>query len=74
MNQQPKALVSVRAKKFISSQLFITIFYFKGTQQFTGRFPYHDWLVTLGHLLFIGDHAKKVAKGDKGNHGWENAL
>ena len=27
--------------------------------------------VTLGHLLFIGDHAKKLAKGDKANHGWE---
>ena len=44
MNQQPKALISVRAKKFISSQLFITNFYFKGTLQFTGRFPNHDWL------------------------------
>ena len=44
MNQQPKALISVRANKFISSQLFIANFYFKGTQQFTGCFPNHDWL------------------------------
>ena len=27
--------------------------------------------VTLSHLLLIGDDAKKVAKGDKANHGWE---
>ena len=27
--------------------------------------------VTLGHLLFMGDGAKKVTKGDKANHGWE---
>ena len=71
MNQQPKALISVRAKKFISSHLFVTNFYFKGTQQFTGCFPNHDWLY---HLLFIGDQAKKVAKGDKANHDWENTL
>ena len=43
MNQWPKALISARAKKFIPSQLFIN-FYFKGTQQFTGCFPNHDWL------------------------------
>ena len=31
--------------------------------------------VTLGHrLICLGDQAKKVAKGDKANHGWENAL
>ena len=44
MNQQPKALISARAKKFIPSQQFVTNFYFKGTQQFTGCFPNHDWL------------------------------
>ena len=44
MNQQLKALISTRAKKFIPSQLFVTNFYFKGTQQFTGCFPNHDWL------------------------------
>ena len=44
MNQQPKALISARAKKFIPSQQFVTNFNFKGTQQFTGCFPDHDWL------------------------------
>ena len=43
-NQQLKALISARAKKFIPSQLFVTSFYFKGTQQFTGCFPNFDWL------------------------------
>ena len=44
MNQRPKALISARAKKFIPSQLFVTNFYFKGIQQFTGCFPNHDLL------------------------------
>ena len=44
MNQRPKALISARAKKFIPSQKFIINCYFKGTQQFTGCFPNHDWL------------------------------
>ena len=35
---------TARAKKFMPSQLFVTNFYFKGTQQFTGCFPNHDWL------------------------------
>ena len=52
-NQRLKALISNKAKKsvnesatkkFISSQLFVINFYFKGTQQFTGCFPNHDWL------------------------------
>ena len=73
MNQPPKALISARAKKFIPSQLFVTNFYFKGTQQFTGYFPNHDWLSPLA-TFYLGDHAKKVAKGDKANHGWENTL
>ena len=29
--------------------------------------------VTLGHL-FAWSPKQKVAKGDKANHGWENAL
>ena len=41
-NQRLKALISARAKKFIPSQQFVTNFYFKGTQQFTGCFPNHD--------------------------------
>ena len=45
MNQQLKALISVRAKKFIPSHLFVTNFYFKGTQQFTGCFPISEHLV-----------------------------
>ena len=44
MNQRPIVLISARAKKFIPSQLFVTNFYFKGTQQFRGCFPNHDWL------------------------------
>ena len=45
MNQQLKALISARAKKlWLPTQLFVTNFYFKGTQQFTGCFPNHDWL------------------------------
>ena len=46
MNQRPKALISARAntEKFIPSQPFVTNFYFKGIQQFTGCFPNHDWL------------------------------
>ena len=43
-NQRLKALISVRAKKFIPSQQFVINIYFKGTQQFTGCFPNHDWL------------------------------
>ena len=67
MNQRPKALILARAKKFIPSQQLVTNFYFKGTQQFTGCFPTMIGFVTLGHLLF----AKKVAKGNKPNHGWK---
>ena len=75
MNQQPKALISVRAKKFISSQLFITNFYFKGTQQFTGCFPNHDWLCHPWLPFCQIPYKQKVAKGDnKANHGWENTL
>ena len=44
MNQQLKALILARAKKFIPNQLFVTNFYFKGTQQFTGCFLNHDLL------------------------------
>ena len=40
MNQQLKVLISARAKKFIPSHKLLL----KGTQQFTGCFPNHDWL------------------------------
>ena len=74
MNQQPEDLISARAKKFIPSQLFVTQynFYFKGTQQFTGCFPNHDWLCHPWPP-FLHD-TLKVAKGDKANHDWENTL
>jgi len=67
MNQQLKALISTRAKKIIPSQLFA---YFKGKQQFTGCF--HPWQP----FVYRGStgSCKKVAKGDKANHGWENTL
>ena len=71
MNQQLKALISVRAKKFIPSHLFVTL---KAHNNLQGVFPTKIGFVTLGHLLFIGDQAKKVAKGDKANLGWENTL
>ena len=64
MNQQLEALISARAKKFIASQLFVT-----PHNNLHGVFPTMIGFVTLGHLLFTGDHAKKVAKGDKANHG-----
>ena len=55
---------------------FIKSFYFKGTQLSIGCFPNHAMIgfVTLGHLLNTGDDAKKVAKGGKANHGWEDTL
>ena len=75
MNQQLKALISVRAKKFIPSHLFVPVtFTSKAHNNLQGVFPTMIGFVTLGHLLFIGDQAKKVAKGDKANHGWENTL
>ena len=43
-------------------------------QQFAGYIPDHDWFFTLGDLLFVDDDAKKVAKGDKTNHGREYTL
>ena len=68
MNQQLKALISVRA---IPSHLFVTNFYFKGTQQFTGCFPNQDWLCHPWRLI---PYKQKVAKADKANLGWENTL
>ena len=75
MNQQLKALISVRAKKFIPNQIYLLLtFTSKAHNNLQGVFPTMNGFVTLGHLLFIGDQAKKVAKGDKANHGWENTL
>ena len=89
MNQRPKALISARAKKFIPSQQFVTNFYFKGTQQFTGCFPNHDWLcqgyLANNLLLTFTSKAHNNLQGvfptmigfvtlDKANHGWENTL
>ena len=60
MNQPPKALISARAKKFIPSQLFVTItFTSKAHNNLQGVFPTMISFVTLGHLLFRGDHAKR---------------
>ena len=76
MNQQLKALISDRAKKLIPNQLLILlqIFTLKAHKNLQGAFPTMIGFVTLGHLVFIRDHAKKVAKGDKANYGWENTL
>ena len=71
MSQRPKALISARAKKFIPSQLFVTItFTSKAHNNLQGVFPALSPLATF----CLGYHAKKVAKGDKANHGWENTL
>ena len=51
MNQQLKALISTRAKKFI-----VTICYKLLLQRCTARFPN---LCHSCHFLLIGDHAKK---------------
>ena len=53
MNQQLKALISTRAKKFIPSQLFVTNFYFKAHNNLEGVFPTMIGLVTLGHLFCL---------------------
>ena len=74
MNQPLKGLISARAKKFIVNHLLQTLTYFKGTQQFTGFFPNHDWLGHTWPPFVIGDCAKKVTKCDKANHGWEKTL
>ena len=63
MNQQPKALISVRAKKFISSQLFVTNS--KVHNNLQGVFPTMIGFVTLGHLLFIGDQEKRWSRVTK---------
>ena len=75
MNQQLKALISVKAKKFIYLAIYLLLtFTSKSHNNLQGVFPTMIGFVTLGHLLFIGDQAKKVAEGDKVNHGWENTL
>ena len=73
MNQPLKALISARVKKFIANHLLQT-FTSKEYSNSQGVFPTMIGFVTLGYLLFIGDCAKKVAKGDKTNHGWDNTL
>ena len=69
MNQQLEALISAsyRAKKFLASQLFVTNYKFasKAHNNLPGVFPAIIGFVTLGHLLFAGDYANKVAKGHK---------
>ena len=64
MNQPLKALISARAKKFIANHLLQT-FTSKEHNNSQGVFPTTIGFVTLGHLLFIGDCAKKIAKGYK---------
>ena len=50
----------------------------KAHNNLQGVFPTMIGFVTLGHL-FVSicisyKQLKKVAKGDKANHGWENTL
>ena len=64
MNQQPKALISGRAKKFIPiASYLLANLYFKGTQQFTGCFPNHDCLCHPWPPFVYKGSCKK---GDKG--------
>ena len=58
---------------YLANYLLLT-FTSKAHNNLQGVFPTMIGFVTLGHLLFIGDRAKKMAKGDKANHGWENTL
>ena len=51
---------SARAKKFIPRQQTFTS---KAHNNLQGVFPTMIGFVTLGHLLFIGDHAKKGGQG-----------
>ena len=73
MNQQLKALILARVKKFLPShdQLFVIIivtFTSKAHSNLQGVFLTMIGFVTIGHLLFI---QKRVAKGDKANHDWK---
>ena len=43
----------------------------KAHEDLQSVFPTMIGFFTLIHLLFIGNHAKKVAKGDKANHSWK---
>ena len=54
-----KALISTRAKKFIPSQLFVTNFHFKDTNNLQGVLLTMIGFVTLGHLLFRGSCKKR---------------
>ena len=66
MNQQLKAL---GPRSLYLANYFLLTFTSKAHYNLQGIFPTMIGFVTLGHLLFIGDQAKKVAKGDKANHG-----
>ena len=52
MNQQPKALISARAKKFIPSHYLLLTFISKAYNNLQGVFPTMIGFVTLGHLFF----------------------
>ena len=65
MNQQLKALISARAKKFIASQLCVANWHNK----LQGVFPIMIGFVSLGHLFCMIPYKQKVAKDDKANHG-----
>ena len=54
--------------------LFVTNFYFKGTQQFTGCFSSQDWLCHPWPPFVYSNHAKKMAKGDKANYSWNTSC
>ena len=73
MNQRLKTLILARAKKLIANHLSQT-FTSKAHNNLQGVFSTMIDIVTLSHILFIGDEAKKVAKGDKANHGWKNTM
>ena len=75
MNQPPKALISAIGPRSLclANYLLLTFTSKAHNNNLQGVFPTMIGFVTLGHLC-LGDHAKKVAKGEKANHGWESTL
>ena len=60
------------APALYSAIYLLQTFTSKAHNNLQGVFPITIGFDTFGHHLLIGDHAKKVAKDDKANHGWGN--
>ena len=70
MKKQLKALIYRLGT--IASQLLVTNFILKAHKNFTGYFPNYDWLCHPWPPFSTISCKQEVAKGGKGNHGWEN--